>query len=118
MSAAPRHSPRMPALSVCLRSGGLQAGVLRASNSRATSLGNFVDRRNILRTQLPSDRLGILLHLLRLRRPGDNARNHRIRSQPAECQLEQRVSALRAEILQQLNLAPIRFVKITIGEAF
>jgi hypothetical protein len=82
-SPSETSQPSLEALPNFVASPALRA-FLSSHSSLATSHCNPINLLQFLRRELPIYRLHVFLELLRPRRPGDDARIHRIHCQPTE----------------------------------
>src|SRR5215467_5139559 len=78
--------------------------------------GEPVDLGHVFGGQAPCQGLGILLHLRRLSRTRNDARDLRSRGEPAKGKLEQAVATCRAKVLETLYRLPMRRGQKAIGE--
>src|SRR4051812_11046289 len=69
---------------------------------------DLVDLGQLVLAQLPAPGLNIGLDLLRLRRPGDHARNGLLAQQPGKRELEQAMPTRLGKVAQLLRDSPVR----------
>src|SRR5262249_44038011 len=76
-----------------------------------------IDLCELIGTKLPAGRVGVLANWLGRARPGDPAGDLGLGQEPAECELQERAAARRAERVQPLDDAQVRVVEDAVGVA-